>query len=543
MTILKPKVFHSAVCAMLLLGTPVVFADALIKPLPTPDTAKLAPELVKELASARTEFDKARVGLVGDGLAAAYALIGAEYARAGLNEPAAIAFYDASQLSPKDSRWLYLRGVIARVQKLHADARADFEAALALDQVYLPIRYRLADTLIDLGDLDGAKKLLEAALAKNGDQAALWAMLGRLDLSQKRYGAAIEHLRQALKLEPQANALYRDLADAYSGQGNAQQAKEALAGVGPNAPSIPDPLVTGMYGSTPSPQGSALEQARDLAARGQFGQARAKAAEAMVAHADDVDALALAARLDGLLGRHASAQELASRALKLKPESANANLSQGMVYEFAGDDANAYIHYQRAVRADGNVADARVLLGNALMRRNQFAAAAGEYRQLVALTSGSIESESRLTAALVAAGHCEEALAQINAEQVKRAQDGDLMEIFVRLASTCAAAKPAERSMAIDYAMELYKQRPNAGESAALALANAAQGKFDEAQKYQAEAIYEAVRASDNRRADMYRTTMHQFAAKQVPDRPWPAEHPYFKPPLLTVLPRDPSAP
>jgi hypothetical protein len=30
---------------------------------------------------------------------------------------------------------------------------------------------------------------------------------------------------------------------------------------------------------------------------------------------------------------------------------------------------------------------------------------------------------------------------------------------------------------------------------------------------------------------------MKQFDAKQVPDRPWPAEHAYFKPPRLQGVP------
>ena len=537
MTILKLALFHCAMCAMLLLFAPVVFADALVKPLPTPDAAKFPSDVAKELAVARTEFDKARVGMVGDELAQTYARMGAVYARVGYNDGAAVAFYDASQLSPKDSRWLYLRGVIARAQKLDADARADYEAALALDQNYLPIRYRLAETLVDLGDLDGARKLLQAAVPAHKDQAALFAMLGRIELHQKRYAEAIGNLNTALKLEPQANALHKDLADAYSGQGNAQQAKDALAGAGPNEPSIADPLVTGMYGSTPQVSGTLLQQAQQLLAQGQLAPARAKVGEALTSQADDVDALALAARIDALTGKRVAAQDEASRALKLKPDSASANLSQGMVYEFAGDEANAYTFYQRAAHANPKLADAQLLLGNAQMRGTHYAEAAEHYRQLAAIAPDNIEATGRLVAAQVAAGRCGDALAHVNNLLAKRAQDGHLMQIFVRLASTCAAAKPAERSMALDYARALYKQRPDAGDSAALALAFAAQGKFDEAQKSQAEAIYEAVRAGNTPLAQMYRSTMRQFVAKQLPDRPWPTEHPYFKPERLAPAP------
>ncbi len=534
---MKAKIsLRGAVCAILLLASTAAFAEALVKPLPTPDASKFSADAAKELTLARTEFDKARMNMVGDELAEVYAKMGAIYARVGFNDGAAMAFYDASQLSPKDSRWLYLRGVIARTQKLDADARADYEAALALDQNYLPIRYRLAETLVDMGDLDGAHKLLQAALPAHKDKAALLAMLGRIELHQKRYAEAIANLDSALKLEPQANALRKDLANAYTGQGNAQQAKDVLAGAGSGEPSIADPLVTGMYGSTSQPGGTPLQQAQQLLAQGQFGPARTKVGEALAAQADDVDALALAARIDALTGKHAAAQDEAAHALKLKSDSASANLAQGMVYEFAGDDANAFTYYQRATHADPKLADALLLLGNVQMRSGHYAEAAEHYRQLAAIAPENIEATSRVVAAQVAAGHCGDALAQVNGMLGKRAQDGNLMQIFVRLASTCAAAKPQERSMALDYARALYKQRPDAGDSAALALAFAAQGKFDEAQKSQAEAIYEAVRAGNTPLAQMYRSTMQQFAAKQVPDRPWPANHPYFKPERLTPV-------
>jgi tetratricopeptide (TPR) repeat protein len=242
------------------------------------------------------------------------------------------------------------------------------------------------------------------------------------------------------------------------------------------------------------------------------------------------------ARLDALMGNVAFAQDEAKRALQLNPDNASANLSQGMVYEFGGDDAKALPYYRRAVQADANLPDAHLLLGNALMRRGQYADAANAYRQLRRLLPGDVNSESRLIAAMAADGHCDAALADVNSQLTKRAKDGNLMQVFVRLASTCRAASADERSMALDYGTALYKQRPNAGDSSALALAQAANGKFDDAQKSQAEAIFEAVRMGDSRRAAMYRQTMQAFAAKQVPDQPWPADHPLRKPPLLQSL-------
>lgn len=529
-------------CALCAISTTAAVAadDALVHALPVPDTGKLAPDIASQLTRSRAEFDKTRVGLVGPDLALAYATIAAVYFRAGLNDVAAVGFYDASQLAPKDARWLYLRGVVARVQKRNAEARADFEAALALDKVYLPIRYRLSDTLIDLGNLDAAHAVLAGALQASDKLASSFAMIGRLEIRQKNYAAAIEHLQQALKLEPQANALYKDLAEAYAGQGDAAQAKAAQAKAGPVPPNLADPLVAGILGASALPatplHGTPLEQARQLLARRDFGAARDKTVAALNANPNDVEALALQARLDGLMGNRAFAQDEAAQALKLNPDSASANLSQGMVHEFAGAAAKALPFYQRAVRADADQPDARLLLGNAFMRQGDYAQAAEQYRQLARILDGAASAEARLAAAQAMAGQCRDAMNEVNQRLIKRAQDGDLMQVFVRLASTCPVATADERSMALDYARAMYRQRPDAADTTALALAQAANGKFDDAQKSQAQAIYEAVRMGDDARAAMYRKAMQDFVAKKAPAQPWPAEHAYIKPPLLETL-------
>ena len=541
-----PKFSLFAVVAGLLMCVAAgrVHADALVKPIPQPSASKLSAESAKELNDARAAFEKVRVGLVGDQLAAAYAQIGALYLRDGFTDAAAIAFYDATQLAPKDQRWMYVSGVIAHDQKRETDARTYFESALALDQGYSPIRYRLADTLAAMGDLDAARKVLLDGLQQPNKDAALYAFLGRVELKQRRYGDAIEHLGQALTMEPQANALNKDIADAYTGQGDKTSAATYQAKAGQTPPTVNDPIIAGIYKRGDEPialTGSTLDQARQLIDRKDFSAARTMIEIALKTDANDVEALALGARLDGLLGKAAAAQDEASRALKLKPDNASANLSQGMVYEFAGDEVRAATFYQRAIKTDANQPDARLLLGNALMREGQYVEAAEQYRKMAAIAGHRNDSDARLAAALFAAGRCRDGLNAVNEALAARARDGELLQVFVRVASTCKASTPEERSMALDYGQTLYQQRPNAADTIALALAQAANGKFDDAQKSQAEAIFQAERAGDAAHAKIYRDTMRQYAAKKVPEKPWPADHPFFKPPMLTPLDSKPA--
>jgi len=528
-----------ALCLALSFSLPAAAAEGLLKPLPTIDTTKLAPADAAQVKAARAEFDAAHAKLVGPPLAQVYASVAAAYARAGLKEAAAVAFYNATQIDPEDGRWMYLRGVIARDLKQNAEARADFEAALKLDEVYLPIRYRLSDTLVDLGNIDDARKVLERTTREHSDQAVAFAMLGQISMRQKRYTDAIENLQRALKLEPQANQLYKTLAEAYTGVGNTAAAKAAEAKAGDVPPRLADPLVVALYSSAAPAQqlsGTPLQQAEQLAGSGKIAAARVKLADYQRDHPDDVDALAFQARLEASLGNQLIAQAAADQALTLKPDSATALFARGLVYEYAGDDNQAYAFYQRAVRADVKLAPARLLLGNAEMRRGRYSQAAEQYHQLTLLQPDDPQAQAHLVAAQVAAGQCGRALADTSAAQKRNPKNGELMQIFVRLASTCTAAKQEERDMALDYAQALYKQRPDAGDSSALALALAAHGKYTEAQQYQAEAIFESVRNGDKQSAESYKATQASFVAKQVPDRPWPAGHAYYNPPLLTPV-------
>jgi len=525
-----------SVSLLLALAAVTAHADGTLQPVPTPDTSKLAADVAKRITDERAVIDKAKANLVGPPLAQAYADLGALYARNGFDEAAAVAFYDATQVNPSDGRWFYLRGVIARKLKHNEDARTNFQAALERDKIYLPIRYRLADTLVDLGDTAGARKLLEDAAREHADVPVVFAMLGQLALKQKRYADAVDAINKALKLDPQATGLYAYLADAYSGQNNTKGADEARAKAGRGTAALNDPLVAGML-AAPQETGSTLAEARNFTQQGNVQAARDTLGVVLKKTPDDVEVLAFGARMEAMLGNPVVAQAYADQALKAKPDSASAHVASGIVAEYAGDDAKAYDEYRQAQKLDRKLPDSWLLLGNAEMRRTRYTQAAEQYRGLIALQPDSATAYAHLVAALTAQGKCDGALQAINSVLERRKNDGDLLQIFVRVASTCADADAITRDIALEHGEALYKQRPDAANAAALALALAAHGKFKDAQEYQAQAIFEATRARNPEAAALLKSTMQQFVKQQVPDRPWPAGHPYFKAPLLAAPP------
>lgn len=539
--------------AGLALALPTLHAEALLKPVPVPDLSKLPAQKADTLRKEREEFDKVRATLAGDPLAEAYALLATVYSRNELYAAASVAIEDAVLLAPKDGRWRYVQGIISLGDKNSVGAKTSFENAFALDQDYLPIRTAAANQKIVSGDLEGARKMLEEYTTKKQDQAVPYAMLGDIALRQKRYPDAIVQLNQALKLAPEANKLYAQLADAYAGAGDAKAAAEARGKAGNNPPSLYDPLGSGLFGRAAAqtsqapqkpvdPKTQALNEAVAQVGQRQYAAARASLDKALKLAPSDVATLALYARVEAMSGNIPAAESRVAAALAADGKNAVARFSQGAIREVAGDDAGAQRGYEEAVRLDPKLIGGRVSLGNLLMRTGRYDGAIAQYRAVTELAPGDSESWARLIAAEVAAGRCAAGLKDVNGALTKKANDGYLLQLFARLASTCPAASADEKRMALDYAGKVYRgsESPQVGEAYALALA--ANGKWDDAVKTQQGAMFVVLRGGGKNELVGYRETLQLLQAKKLPDRPWPASADIYRPARLQAD-RDPPPP
>ena len=553
---LVSKPLAAAVAALaFLVAVPAFAADALVKPVPVPDLSKLPADKAKELRDARIDFEKMKPTLVGDRLAGAYALLGSFYAQNGLYPEAAVALEDAAALAPNDARWLYSQGIVARMQKQNAAAQQYFEKALAIDQDYLPMRMAVVNSRLEQGDLEGAKKLLVDYTARNPKDAVSYATLGDIALKEKRYAEAIEATNKALANDPKATKLYAQLADAYTGAGNAKAAAEARAKAGDGVPALGDPIMIGLVKTEATPAPGATQagqaQAKDaepsgvspaalrtltptreaefLLATGQYDAARQKLESAMRSRPNDSELLYTYARVEAADGRLDQAKSRAQSAVEANPRDPVAWVVLGRVLEMAKDDGGAQQAYERSIGIDAK-SDAQIALGNLLMRNARYDDAASRYRTLTQAVPGDGEAWTHLMAAQAAAGKCTAAIRELNGALAKDARNGILMQLFVRLTATCPASNGEEKRMALDYGEKLYHQSDAAPIAEAYALALAANGKWDDAVKIQQGAMFVLVR--NGRKADLpgYRDFLQQFQAHKLPDRPWPAMSPLLKP-------------
>lgn len=529
-------VLAAVLAAAFVFAAPITHADAVVKSIPTPDLSKLPPARAQALKDSRTEFDKIKPTLVGNPLAEAYALIGSAYARDGFLEAAAIALDDAALLEPKDGRWVYAQGIIARAQKREAVAQNYFELAFGLDKEYLPIRIAIARSKFNNGDLDGARALLSDYVAKHTDQAAPYALLGEIALRQKRYAEAVEQTQRALALDPNATRLYATLADAQTGAGDAKAAAGSRAKVGNVEPVLADPLGEGLLGEAPATAAAAKQPPGDadmavlaLAAR-QYDVARQQLDKALKQDPKNATLLALYARVEAAAGNLPAAKSRAAAAIAADPANPLAHLSQGVALEMAADDSGAQRAYEQAIRADAKLAEPHLRLGTLLMRTSRNDEAAAQFRILVQLNVGDRDAWSRLVAAYVVAGKCAAALRDVNDVLAKDSNNPFLLQVFVRLASTCPAATADQKRGALQYGEKMYRESPTAPVDEAYALALAANGKWDDAVATQRAAMFILVRNGMKSSLPAYREFLQMFQARKVPLFPWTATAWMFHP-------------
>lgn len=532
-----------------LAGSATATAEALLKPVPTPDLARLPAAQASELRDLRVTFDAKRKELIGPALAEAYALLGAAYASSGLESVADVALENASLLAPEDGRWVYARGVLARKQQQAAVAQNFFDLALQLDDDYLPIRTAVARSKIDNGDLEGARKLIEQYAAKHSDQAYPHAMLGDIALRQKRNAEAVSRFQRALAIEPGATRLYARLAEAQAAAGDAAAAAQSRAKAGPVEPLLPDPIAAGLGErvSAAAPSGTAaatdpvaglLREASLMLSLRQYDPARSKLDEALKLRPADATLLALYARIDAASGNVGAAKTRAAAAVAAGRDNAGAHLSQGVALEMGNDDAGARRAYEEAVVLDPKAGDARSLLGDLLLRTGHPDEAATHYRVVVQQDLTRPEPWMRLVAAYVEGGRCAMALRDVSDVLAADAGNTFVLQLFVRLASTCRAASAQERKGALEYGSKLHADAANAQNGEALALALAANGKWDDAVKTQQAAMFVLVRNGLKGALTPYREVLTRLQAKQLPDRPWPASAAVYHPQRLVPDPK-----
>jgi predicted Zn-dependent protease len=176
-----------------------------------------------------------------------------------------------------------------------------------------------------------------------------------------------------------------------------------------------------------------------------------------------------------------------------------------------------------------------MLLANSLMRRREFSEAGDHYAQIARQLPDKVEVSFLLGMAWIAAGECQWAHQVLLRALKMKPDDGQVMVALSRTYATCAEVSDDQRKQALDAAMKIYAREGTPESAETLAMAAAANGLFDDAVQFQAQAIFEALKINDGTIISWLQENMARFRNGQIAERAWTTEEQVFKPRALEV--------
>jgi len=283
-------------------------------------------------------------------------------------EPAHQAYARAQMLAPSAFEWHYLDGVVLQRLTRHREAAEHFKHAVSLSPQYLPARVKLAESLLEAGDLDTSEPLFRELTKEARAEPAAELGLGRIAAARGQHDAAIQHLERATTLYPEFGAAYYLLARSYRMVGRMDDAQRALARQAEYRarwPAIDDPVLTGVL--------DLREDATSLLQRG------LKAADA--------------GDLQAAIAAHEAAVER-------DPGLVQAHVNLISLYARTGNRAKAEEHYNAVVRRGVNLDEAHYNFGVLLGMQNDWNGAAEAYRRALAVDPLDVKARNNLGQAL-----------------------------------------------------------------------------------------------------------------------------------------------
>jgi tetratricopeptide (TPR) repeat protein len=354
----------------------------------------------------------------------------------------------AQALAPRAFEWLYLDGVALQRLARHADAAARFDEALRRTPDYLPARVKLAEALVDAGDLDRAEQLFAELRREPAAEPAVEFGLGRVAAARGRHDAAAAHFERAVALFPEFGAAYYTLALSYRALARRDAAARALernAQYGPRWPALDDPVLAAV---------AALRDDAETAFRRGLALAGADDVEgAIAAHeaalARDPSIAQAHANLISLYGRvrnWAKAEEHYRAVVALGFNIGDAHYDYGVLLGLQEQWDRAADAYRQAIAVNPRHAQAHNNLGQILERRHELEAAAAEYRVGAESQPTFRIARFNLGRMLIALGRNDEAIREL--EQLTEPRDAEAPRYLFALATAHVRAGHRDEGIA-----------------------------------------------------------------------------------------------
>lgn len=362
------------------------------------------------------------------------------------------AYVRAQALAPNAFEWHYLDAVVLQRLARHADAAARLEQALQRSPGYLPARVKLAEALLDAGDLERARRAFDALRSEPAADPAAALGLGRIAAAEGRHDDAVAHLERAVTLFREWGAAYYALALSYRALGRREDAQRALerhAQYGARWPAVDDPVLATVTALRDDAETN-LQKGLKLADAGDLAGAIAAHEAALVRDPTIAQAHVNLISLYGRTEQWAKAEEHYRSAVALGFNLDEAHYDYGVLLGLQKKWALAEAAYRQALAVNPHHAQASNNLGQVLEGARRVEEAAAAYRQAVQSRPTFRLAGFNLGRMLLALGRPDAAIAEL--EKLVEPRDGEAPRYLFALAT--AHVRAGHRDEAIKWATD-----------------------------------------------------------------------------------------
>ena len=516
----------------LLMAGAVVAQDSELVAVPHPNLATLDPVVREILTPAVDYFEAKKNGLRGVELGQLYGRLGLHYHSHNMTDAAKACYTNATTLNPINFRWSYLLAMQYEVEGDVEAAIKNYEMSLRINPGNLAGFSRVGILYIQAGHLDDAAQMFKRVLDQiPGDEASL-AGMGHVEQSRGNYSIALLYFQRALAGQPQAGAIRFKTSAIYKSLGDEEKAAQELTKANQQVPRVFDPLFSFMRAHQ-LPSSKFVADGTELAENDNLDGAIKLFGLATAINPGDAIAFQKLAQSQRRQGKNKEANRNLDEVLRLEPFNAFANYLKANWLEQEGDDQLAIGYYRSAVNAEESFIGARMLLANALMRTGGYDEAAKYYQMVIDAQPENREPYYRLGIANIARDQCADAIVPLEKAAELNDQDPKAFLALARVWSTCSAANQDQKAKALEYATRIYEQFGNMQATATLAMAEAAHGRYEEAEAYQAQAMFEAIKTGDEHAKQEMYVDMQQYRTQKPAERSWQPGAAVFFPPRM----------
>ncbi len=383
--------------------------------------------------------------------------MGVWFAQKGDLNCAVAAFKQALRLDPRSAEAHFDLGLVRQSQQQPAAAISEFRLALQYDPALLEAHCALGSSLGDPAEADAE---FREALAVNPHLVCALDGVAQALVKERRYDAAIDYWRQALRIQPDAPDMQLALAAATYKAAKARQADglPALDGAG-----VADAirLLTDLLKSHPDMMAAHFtlgniyaNERRDREAADEYRQ---------VTRLSPTDMVALAAEVKALIDASAYAEALAPARdyARREPNDPSGHVMLGTVYQQLGDYAKAEPELELGAARAPDDFEARYQFGLVLARMGKPDQALPQLQKAVALKPKDRSAQFELVAVLRSLGQTQQAtqfVEQLRKEQGEEFLNSQLVSEGIKANDLLQSGKAAEAAQIYRHMLE---ERPN----------------------------------------------------------------------------------